>query len=45
MEHIEIKVSLDSKLQIYSICSVRIRSISEDIEQNVREILNQSANQ
>ena len=26
MEHIDIKNSLDSKLQIYSICSIRIRS-------------------
>ena len=28
MEHIDIKVSLDSKLQIDSICSIRIRSIN-----------------
>ena len=27
MEHIEITVSLDSKLQTFSICSIRIRNI------------------
>ena len=26
MEHIDIKISLDSKLQVYTICSVRIQS-------------------
>ena len=31
MEHIEMKKSLDSKLQIYSICSIRIRSRNWDI--------------
>ena len=31
MEHAETKNSLDSKLQIVSICSVRIRSGNEDI--------------
>ena len=27
MEHIDMKISLDSKLQIYSICSISIRDI------------------
>ena len=31
MEHIDMKNSLDSKLQIYSICSIRIRSRKLDI--------------
>ena len=29
MEHIEMKNGLDSKLQIYSVCSFRIRSKSK----------------
>ena len=32
MEHIEIKTSLDSKLQTFSICFAKIRSIFEVIE-------------
>ena len=35
MEHIELINSLDSKLQIYSICSVRIRSRNRDIFENI----------
>ena len=31
MEHVQKKVSLDSKLQIGSICSIRIRSRKQDI--------------
>ena len=31
IEHIDTKSSVDSKLQIYSICSIRIRSRKRDI--------------
>ena len=38
MEHIEIKNSLDSKLQIFYICSVRIPNILEVIEKNTKGV-------
>ena len=37
MEHIDLKKSLDSKLQIYSICFTRIRSRSWDVVEKPRQ--------
>ena len=39
MEHIDIKHSLESKLQIGFICFIRIRSINRDISENSRKNL------
>jgi len=48
MEHVEIKNSLDSKLQIFSICSVRIRNNPEVMAKRrlsqSRKMLNPSVN-